>query len=167
MLATEQILIKKAGLDFDSIMWDAQNNWPKHISWCVWLKHVQYAYEVVSWPVVESEIISKSSADIAAWVLQQHAPFEGVFGCHWIWKKPLEMYHTIISDLRSRRILAQWTIRALLLASFVLPTLVDQIGSPGLKKVTAVALFGTLILVMLFVGLAEIYNQITTFAKNL
>lgn len=167
MLATEQILFKKAGLKFNSIMWDAQNNWPKHIFWRIWLNHVLHAFEVVDQPVVESEILSKPGVAIAAWVLQQHAPFEGKFGRHWFLKKPLEMYHTIISDLRSFRILAKWTTRALLLGGFAIFAIADRIGLVWLKDTAAFVLIGTLIVVMFVIGLADVCNKTVTLVKSL
>lgn len=54
-----------------------------------------------------------------------------------------------------------------MLAGFALFVLADQIGSAWLKNVAATTLFGTLFMLMLAVGLANIYNKVTTFAKGL
>lgn len=167
MLATERILFRKASVNFNSIIWDAQNNWPKHIFWGVWLKHVQHAYDVVEQHEGESELLSKSAVDIASWVLQQHAPFEGIFGRHWFWKKPMAMYHTIISDRRSVQILARWATQAALLIGFATFVIADHFALVWLKHIAAWTVGGTLFVAMLFIGLADIYNKTLSFAKNI
>lgn len=166
MLSVEQILFKKAGVDVDSISWDAQNNWPKHIFWGIWLQHVQYAYELSRCDEVEANVVQMNSLDIARWVLNSPPAFEKRLWNKIVGRKLLEMYHTLISDLRSAKIFSVWMVRGLLLGGISLFAISDIFHWEWLKKVSSGLLYWVILALLLTASVFQAFSKFVSVGKG-
>lgn len=165
MLSVEQILFKKAGVDVDSIYWDAQNNWPKHIFWGVWLRHVQHAYGISGCDDIDAQVIHMNSRDIARWVLEHPPLFEQRLWNNAIGRQLLGMKHTLISDLRSAKFFTIWLSRALLVSVIALFAVGDALNLSWLKSLSIEVLFNSFVVASLAIGVFKLFAQARSATK--
>jgi len=165
MLSVEQILFKKAGVGIDSIYRDAQNNWPKHIFWGVWLRHVQHAYEISGCCDIEAHVMHMDARDIARWVLEHPPWFEEKLWNNAIGRQLLGMKHTLISDHRSAHFFTVWLSRALLVSLIALFAVGDTLNLSWLKNLSSGVLLTFFIVASLAIGLFKLFAQARSATK--